>query len=109
MSRRILYRDALNEALREEMLNDATVFVMGEGIAERGGSYKVTAGLLEEFGSLRVIDTPIAEASFTGAGVGAHQRAHGGGSRFGFVHRDRCEHGFVGQSRVDGHYVSFCA
>ena len=69
--RRLLYRDALNEALREEMRRDATVFVMGEGIAERGGSYKVTAGLLEEFGAERVIDTPIAEASFTGAGVGA--------------------------------------
>jgi pyruvate dehydrogenase E1 component beta subunit len=65
------YRDALNEALREEMRRDASVFLMGEGIAERGGSYKVTVGLLDEFGPKRVIDTPIAEASFTGAGVGA--------------------------------------
>ena len=71
MSRQLLYRDALNEALKEEMRADPTVFVMGEGIAERGGSYKVTAGLLDEFGARRVIDTPIAEASFTGAGVGA--------------------------------------
>jgi pyruvate/2-oxoglutarate/acetoin dehydrogenase E1 component len=72
MSGRIAkYRDALNEALREEMRRDPTVFCMGEGIAERGGSYKVTAGLLEEFGPRRVIDTPIAEASFTGAGMGA--------------------------------------
>jgi pyruvate dehydrogenase E1 component beta subunit len=47
------------------------VFLLGEGIAERGGSFKVTAGLLEEFGPRRVLDTPIAEASFTGAGVGA--------------------------------------
>ena len=69
--RSLLYRDALNEALREEMSADPTVFVLGEGIAERGGSYKVTAGLLEEFGPKRVLDTPIAEASFTGAGVGA--------------------------------------
>jgi pyruvate dehydrogenase E1 component beta subunit len=70
-TRMIMYRDALNEALREEMQRDATVFCMGEGIAERGGSYKVTAGLFNEFGPNRVIDTPIAEASFTGAGVGA--------------------------------------
>ncbi len=70
-SREIMYREALNEALREEMLRDETVFLMGEGIAERGGSYKVTVGLLDEFGSERIMDTPIAEASFTGAGVGA--------------------------------------
>lgn len=69
--RNIMYREALNEALREEMRRDPSVFVMGVGIAERGGSYKVTAGLLEEFGGKRVIDTPIAEASFTGLGVGA--------------------------------------
>lgn len=70
-TRKIMYREALNEALGEEMRRDPSVFIMGEGIAERGGSYKVTVGLLEEFGPLRVIDTPIAEASFTGAGVGA--------------------------------------
>lgn len=69
--RRLLYREALNEALREEMRRDPAVFLMGEGIAERGGSFKVTAGLLEEFGAKRVIDTPIAEATFTGAAVGA--------------------------------------
>ncbi|MHC4712047.1 MAG: alpha-ketoacid dehydrogenase subunit beta [Planctomycetota bacterium] len=69
--RRIMYREALNEALKEEMRRDGTVFVMGEGVAGRGGSYKVTVGLLDEFGAKRVIDTPIAEASFTGAGIGA--------------------------------------
>jgi pyruvate/2-oxoglutarate/acetoin dehydrogenase E1 component len=69
--RELLYREALNEALREEMERDPAVFLMGEGIAERGGSYKVTTGLLEAFGSQRVIDTPIAEASFTGVGIGA--------------------------------------
>ena len=69
--RTIMYREALNEALREEMRRDPTIFLMGEGIAERGGSYKVTVDLLKEFGPRRVIDTPIAEASFTGAGVGA--------------------------------------
>jgi pyruvate/2-oxoglutarate/acetoin dehydrogenase E1 component len=67
----MLYREALNAALREEMERDSSVFIMGEGIAERGGSYQVTAGLLDAFGPKRVFDTPIAEASFTGAGVGA--------------------------------------
>ena len=71
MAREIMYREALNEALKEEMRRDKNVFLMGEGIAERGGSYKVTVGLLEEFGSKRVLDTPISEASFTGAGIGA--------------------------------------
>jgi len=66
-----MYREALNAALFEEMGKDDTVFIMGEGIAERGGSYKVTDGLLKKFGPKRVIDTPISEASFTGAGVGA--------------------------------------
>jgi pyruvate dehydrogenase E1 component beta subunit len=70
-SRTIMYRDALNEALKEEMRRDPAVFLMGEGIGERGGSFKVTAGLLDEFGPKRVIDTPIAEASFTGLGTGA--------------------------------------
>ncbi len=65
------YREALNEALKEEMRADDTVFIMGEGIAERGGSFKVTVGLLDEFGSSRVMDTPLSEASFVGAGVGA--------------------------------------
>jgi len=69
--RRIMYREALNEALREELRRDETVFVMGGGIGQRGGSYKVTVGLLDEFGPRRIIDTPISEASFTGAGVGA--------------------------------------
>ncbi|MFO8006336.1 MAG: alpha-ketoacid dehydrogenase subunit beta [Candidatus Brocadiia bacterium] len=70
-TRTLEYRQALNEALREEMTRDPSVFCMGEGIGERGGSYKVTVGLLEEFGAQRIIDTPISEASFTGAGVGA--------------------------------------
>ncbi len=67
----LMYREALNRALFEEMHGDPVVFAMGVGIAERGGSYKVTEGLLKEFGPERVIDTPIAEASFTGCGVGA--------------------------------------
>ena len=70
-ARTLMYRDALNEALKSEMRRDSRVFIMGEGIAGRGGSFKVTAGLLDEFGPKRVFDTPISEASFTGAGVGA--------------------------------------
>jgi pyruvate/2-oxoglutarate/acetoin dehydrogenase E1 component len=67
----LMYREALNLALFEEMRRDPLVFTMGEGIAERGGSYKVTEGLVKEFGPARVVDTPISEASFTGCGVGA--------------------------------------
>jgi len=67
----LMYREALNQALFEEMRRDPLVFTMGEGIAERGGSYKVTVGLLEEFGPDRILDTPISEASFTGCGIGA--------------------------------------
>ena len=65
------YREALNQALFEEMRRDPMVFCMGAGIAERGGSYKVTAGLLEEFGEKRVFDTPLSEASFVGMAGGA--------------------------------------
>ena len=71
MAKVIMYRDGLNQALFEEMHRDETVFIMGEGIAKRGGSFKVTEGLLKEFGPKRVIDTPLAEATFTGATVGA--------------------------------------
>jgi pyruvate dehydrogenase E1 component beta subunit len=67
----MMYRDALNRALFEEMRKDPLIFIMGENIGWRGGSYKVTEGLMNEFGPERVIDTPIAEASFTGAAVGA--------------------------------------
>lgn len=69
--REIMYRDALREALTEEMDRDPNVFIIGEGIAERGGSYKVTQGLADKFGKDRVRDTPIAEASMIGVGVGA--------------------------------------
>ena len=64
-------RDALNDALREELARDPNVFLMGEEVAEYQGAYKVTRGLLEEFGAKRVIDTPITELSFAGLGVGA--------------------------------------
>lgn len=64
-------RDALREAMREELIRDSRVFLMGEDIGLYGGSYAVTRGLLEEFGPERVIDTPIAESGIVGAGIGA--------------------------------------
>ncbi len=67
----ITYRDALNQALREEMHRDDRVFLMGEEVAEYQGAYKVSKGLLQEFGEMRVVDTPITELGFTGVGVGA--------------------------------------
>src|ERR1700710_2815663 len=65
------YREALNQALREEMQDDEKVFLMGEDIGVFQGAFKVTAGLLEEFGEKRVRDTPISENTIVGAGVGA--------------------------------------
>ena len=67
----ITIREALNQALREELQRDPGVFLMGEEVAEYQGAYKVTKGLLEEFGPKRVIDTPITELGFAGLGVGA--------------------------------------
>jgi pyruvate dehydrogenase E1 component beta subunit len=67
----LTYRDALNQALREELARDENVFLMGEEVAEYNGAYKVSRGLLEEFGPMRIVDTPIAELGFAGIGVGA--------------------------------------
>ena len=64
-------REALNQALREEMHRDENVFLMGEEVASYQGAYKVTKGLLDEFSDKRVIDTPITELGFAGLGVGA--------------------------------------
>src|ERR671920_1992647 len=69
--RQIAFREALREALNEEMRRDEKVFLMGEEVAEYQGAYKVSQGMLEEFGARRVIDTPITEYGFTGLGVGA--------------------------------------
>jgi pyruvate/2-oxoglutarate/acetoin dehydrogenase E1 component len=69
--RKISYVEALNEALKEEMRRDDLAFVMGEDVGKMGGLFKVTQGLLEEFGPQRVIDTPISEAAIAGAGVGS--------------------------------------
>ena len=65
------FREALREAMNEEMRADKNVFLMGEEVAEYNGAYKVSQGMLEEFGARRVIDTPIAELGFTGIAVGA--------------------------------------
>ena len=67
----VTYRDALNQALREEMHRDDRVFLMGEEVGEYNGAYKVSKGLLEEFGEMRVVDTPITELGFAGVGVGS--------------------------------------
>jgi len=67
----LTYRDALNQALREEMARDPKVFLMGEEVGVYQGAYKVSRGLLEEFGPNRVVDTPITELGFAGVGVGA--------------------------------------
>jgi pyruvate dehydrogenase E1 component beta subunit len=67
----LTYRDALNQALREEMQRDPDVFLMGEEVGVYQGAYKVSRGLLEEFGPTRIVDTPIAELGFAGIGVGA--------------------------------------
>ncbi|HEX9049636.1 MAG TPA: pyruvate dehydrogenase complex E1 component subunit beta [Anaeromyxobacter sp.] len=65
------YRDALNQAMREEMARDDRVFLMGEEVGQYDGAYKVSQGLLKEFGPWRVVDTPIAELGFAGVGIGA--------------------------------------
>lgn len=69
--REIQFREALREAMSEEMRRDPSVFLMGEEVAEYNGAYKVSQGMLDEFGPKRIIDTPIAELGFAGIGVGA--------------------------------------
>ena len=71
MAKILTLREALGEAMSEEMRRDESVFLMGEEVAEYNGAYKVSKGMLEEFGPKRVIDTPIAELGFAGIGVGA--------------------------------------
>jgi pyruvate dehydrogenase E1 component beta subunit len=69
--REIQFREALREAMNEEMRKDSTIFLMGEEVAEYNGAYKVSQGMLDEFGPKRILDTPIAELGFAGIGVGA--------------------------------------
>src|ERR1700739_938666 len=71
--RQIPFREALREAMTEEMRRDDRVFLMGEEVAEYNGAYKVSQGMLDEFGPKRGIDTPISEVGFTGVAVGAAQ------------------------------------
>lgn len=71
MAREIALRDAIREGMSEEMRRDENVFLIGEEVAEYDGAYKVSKGMLDEFGKKRVIDTPIAELGFAGIGVGA--------------------------------------
>ncbi|MGZ5246120.1 MAG: pyruvate dehydrogenase complex E1 component subunit beta [Flavitalea sp.] len=73
MSRIIAFREALREAMQEEMRRDENVYLMGEEVAEYNGAYKVSQGMLDEFGAKRVIDTPIAELGFTAIAVGSAQ------------------------------------
>jgi pyruvate dehydrogenase E1 component beta subunit len=68
---RMTYREACRQAIRDALLADARCFVMGEDVGKYGGCYAVTKGLLEEFGPARIVDTPLAEVGFVGAGVGA--------------------------------------
>ena len=70
--REIAFREALREAMQEEMRTNDRVFLLGEEVAEYNGAYKVSQGMLEEFGEKRVIDTPIAELGFAGIAVGAY-------------------------------------
>ena len=67
----ISYREALNDAMREEMQRDPNIFIMGEDVGFYGGAFKITDGLFAEFGEKRVIDTPIAEGLIVGAAIGA--------------------------------------
>ncbi|MDD2399898.1 MAG: alpha-ketoacid dehydrogenase subunit beta [Sulfurovum sp.] len=71
MSETITYREALRAAISEAMQKDERVFLMGEDVGRYGGSFAVSMGLLEQFGSERIIDTPLSESAFTGAGIGA--------------------------------------
>ena len=71
MMRKMLYRDALTEAMREEMLRDQSVIIMGEDVGLYGGGFLATDGLIEEFGDKRVLDTPVSETAFVGTAVGA--------------------------------------
>ena len=67
----VQFREAICEAMSEEMRRDESVYLMGEEVAEYNGAYKASKGMLDEFGSERVLDTPISEAGFAGVGVGS--------------------------------------
>src|SRR3546814_7570553 len=91
-------REALRDAMAEEMRRDPSVYLMGEEVAEYQGAYKVSQGMLEEFGAKRVVDTPITEHGFAGLGVGA---------AFGGLKRSE-EHTSELQSLMRISYAVFC-
>ena len=96
-TREITFAEAIREALAEEMRRDSRVFIMGEDVAEAGTPFKVLSGLVEEFGTSRVVDTPISEAGFTGVGVGAAMTGLAPGRRH-HVRRFRdADHGSNGE------------
>src|SRR5881398_123953 len=76
MSKELSYLEAIREALFEEMRRDPRVFVLGEDVGPYGGAFGVTQGLYEEFGELRVVDTPISESAIVGISIGASQRGY---------------------------------
>ena len=81
--RTIPLRQALREAMEEEMRRDPAVFLMGEEVAQYNGAYKVSQGMLDEFGAKRVIDTPISELGFAAIGVGAAMNTAGSSTGIG--------------------------
>src|ERR687883_914476 len=76
MAKELTYLDAIREALAEEMRRDPNVFILGEDVGAYGGAFGATQGLFEEFGELRVIDTPISESAIVGISIGASQRGY---------------------------------
>ena len=76
MAKEITYLEAIREALFEEMRRDPKVFVLGEDVGAYGGAFGVTAGLVEEFGEARCLDTPISESAIIGVSIGASQRGY---------------------------------
>src|SRR5258708_11997229 len=76
MPKELSYLEAIREALQEEMRRDPKVFVLGEDVGAYGGAFGVTQGLYEEFGEMRVVDTPISESAIVGASIGAALRGY---------------------------------
>ena len=95
--RELTLGEAVREALAEEMRRDPRVFIMGEDVAEAGTAFKVLAGLVQEFGPERVLDTPISEAGFTGIGVGAGDDRNASGGRHHVRRFRRLDHGPDGE------------
>src|SRR3954469_3230407 len=91
MSKELSYLEAIREALLEEMRRDAKVFVLGEDVGAYGGAFGVTQGLYEEFGDMRVVDTPISEAAVIGLSIGAALRGYRPVAEMQFADFTSCE------------------